>query len=249
MAKTPRNHFALNREVRFQLQPESGIMTEDMFSIMAVMDKAFKPLLGDVQRRLTCAECQREGKLGYFIVQAEVVLQSADTMICSQKQHSLSKGIRALLKKKENPFEMKHLLDVEKSALGLQPFESSQIKEDMLAGKLRGGEQIWIYHDSKTNPCNPIARFNRYAHVVIYVGTRESVHEVVHVGRAPLNRGLMKAKIRRQNIMDVIKPRELVFYGHKIPRFAESVNLREKIVERALACTKKESIVFDYHYR
>ena len=49
--------------------------------------------------------------------------------------------------------------------------------------------------------------------------------------------------------MEVIKPRDQVFLGHKIPRCEVSANLREKIVERALKCTEKPSIIFDYHYR
>ena len=144
---------------------------------------------------------------------------------------------------------MRNLLEVDKSTLGLQPFQASQIKKDMLSGKLPPGEQVWIFHDSETNPCNPVAIFNTYAHVVIYIGAHHGVHEVVHIGSAFLTKGLMKAKIRRQNVLDVIKPRDQVFLGHKIPRCAVSANLREKIVERALECTKKPSIVFDYHYR
>ena len=106
----------------------------------------------------------------------------------------------------ENPFEMKNLLAVDKSSLNLEAFEDSQIKRDMLSGDLKRGEQIWIYHNSETNPCNPVACINPYAHVVIYVGnTDDDIHEVVHISAAKITRGLMKAKIRRQNIMEVMK--------------------------------------------
>ena len=144
---------------------------------------------------------------------------------------------------------MKNLLDVDKSTLDLMPFEDSATMKDMLSGKLEPGQQIWIYHDSQTNPCNLIARFNTYAHVVIYIGERNQKHEVVHIACAPVTRGLMKAKIRRQDVMDVIKPRDQVFLGHKIPNCQETANLRKEIVRRALKCTEKPSIVFDYHYR
>ena len=77
----------------------------------------------------------------------------------------------------------------------------------------------------------------------------EDIHEVVHISRAPITRGLMKAKIRRQNIMEVIKPRDQIFLGHKIPDCVVSANLQDEIVRRALKCTEKPSIVFDYHYR
>ena len=106
----------------------------------------------------------------------------------------------------EHPFEMKNLLAVDKSSLNLEAFEDSQIKRDMLSGDLKPGEQIWIYHDSETNPCNPVACINPYAHVVIYVGKiDDDTHEVVHIKASPITRGLMKAKIRRQNIMEVIE--------------------------------------------
>ena len=83
-------------------------------------------------------------------------------------------------------YEMKNLLAEENSYLNL----------DMLSGQLKCGEQIWIYHDSETNPCNPVACMNPYAHVVIYIGKAGDIHEVVHISTAPLTRGLMKAKIR-----------------------------------------------------
>ena len=119
----------------------------------------------------------------------------------------------------------------------------------MLSGKLEPGEQIWIFHDHQTNPCNPVARFNKYAHVVIFIGETNGVHEVVHISSASWTRGPMKAKIRRQNVLEVIKPRDQVFLGHKIPNCEMSANLRKEIVTRANKCAAKPSIVFDYHYR
>ena len=144
---------------------------------------------------------------------------------------------------------MRNLLAVDRSSLNLEPFEESHIKTDMLSGQLERGEQIWILHDSQTDRYNPVACMNAYAHVVIYIGKTEDVHEVVHISSAPLTRGLLKAKIRRQNVMEVIKPRDHVFLGHKIPDCEVSANLREEIVRRAVKCTEKPSILFDYHYR
>ena len=73
----------------------------------------------------------------------------------------------------------------------------------------------------------------------------------------------MKAKIRRQEVLRVtkstdgepvirygaIKPNQMVFLGHKIEGCQFAANVREKIVERALKCAEKPSIVFDYDYR
>ena len=47
----------------------------------------------------------------------------------------------------------------------------------------------------------------------------------------------------------MIKPRDQIFLGHKIPHCAVSANVQEEIVKRALKCTEKPSIVFDYHYK
>ena len=54
---------------------------------------------------------------------------------------------------------------------------------------------------------------NKYAHVVKYTGLREAVkgketteiHEVVHVSKSSIVKGLMKAKIRRQEVLRVTK--------------------------------------------
>merc|ERR1719150_928209 len=107
-------------------------------------------------------------------------------MKCSETDHSLPEKLKANLRKKQKPFEMRNLLAVEKSELKLEPFESSKIRKDMLSGNLKCGEQIWIYHDAETNPCNPVACINPYAHVVIYVGSTEGIHEVVHISAAPI---------------------------------------------------------------
>ena len=74
------------------------------------------------------------------------------------------------MKKKQKPFELKNLLKDDKALAKRQAFEQSDIKKDMLSGKLEPGEQIWIYHDRRTNPCNPVAWVNKYAHVVVYIG-------------------------------------------------------------------------------
>ena len=223
-------------------------MTEDIFSILEKMDSAFQPHLGEVLRSISCKKCLEEGTPGYFDIQEGVKFYS-ETKKCSEAEHFLPQKLTGNMRKKQKPFEMKNLLAVEKSSLNLQPFRNSQIKEDMLSGNLKLGEQIWVYHDSVTNPWNPVAYLNKYAHVVIYVGKREGIHEVVHISAAPITRGLMKAKIRKQNIMEVIKPRDQIFLGHKIPDCVVSANLQDEIVRRALKCTEKPSIVFDYHYR
>ena len=240
--------FAISRGVKFHIQHREEELTEDIFSIAEDMDEAFRPHLPEVQRSMSCKKCLDLGRPGYFPVDEGFKLKT-NNQICSEKEHPFDNKLTALLRKKQEPFKMKNLVNVDKSTLDLMPFEDSAIMKDMLSGKLEPGQQIWIYHDSQTNPCNLIARFNTYAHVVIYIGERNQKHEVVHIACAPVTRGLMKAKIRRQDVLDVIKPRDQVFLGHKIPNCQETANLRKEIVRRALKCTEKPSIVFDYHYR
>ena len=163
-------------------------------------------------------------------------------------------------------FSLETLMAQKKSVLGLEPFKSSQIKKDMEEGILEPGHQIWIYHDSETDPWNPIARMNKYAHVVVYAGFQEEItgdqkteiHEIVHVSKSSIFKGIMKATIKRQEVLRVItapdkygaiKKKQMVFLGHKIEGCQFAANIREKIVERALKCAEKPSIVFDYDYR
>ena len=166
------------------------------------------------------------------------------------------------------PFELETLLQRERSSLGLEKFGMSQIKDKMLEESLEAGEQIWVYHNSQTDPCNPVARVNPYAHVLIYIGAkteeRTEIHEVVHMVMASLSKGPLKATIRRQTVLKVIKAKtgsmstikygvikanDHVFLGHKIESCQFAANIRQKIVERALKCAKKPSLIFDYDYR
>ena len=180
----------------------------------------------------------------------EHVLQLDNRKCTPNSEHSLDEKLVDLVKKKQKPFEMKNLLkEMRKPDLGLERFGESKIKRDMDRKELKPGAQIWVYHDGQSNPCNLVARWNAYAHVVIYIGEERGTHEVVHISKASWTRGLMKAKIRRQPVDDVIKPGDQVILGHRIPECQVSANLRDEIVRRAKKCTEKPSIVFDYHYR
>ena len=99
-----------------------------------------------------------------------------------------------------------------------------------------------------------MARFNPYAHVVIYIGPKEGegddleYHQVVHVRKAN-RKGLVMGKIRKEDITKVIKPHNFVFIGHGIEANQSSGNVEEKISESALKCARKPTIVFDYDHR
>ena len=170
---------------------------------------------------------------------------------------------------RRKPFELETLLQREKSSLGLEKFGRSKIKDKMLNGSLEAGEQIWVYHDRQTDPCNPVARVNPYAHCLIYIGAKTEdtteIHEVVHTDMASLAEGPLKATIRRQTVLkvigakstgsmpvikfDAIKASDHVFLGHEIESCQFAANIRQKIVDRALRCAEKPSLIFDYDYR
>ena len=82
--------FALNRGIKFHLQPTTGEMTEDVFSILEKMYAAFKPHLDEVQRSLACKECLQDGTPSYFPLQEGVKLDS-EIDKCSETEHSLPK--------------------------------------------------------------------------------------------------------------------------------------------------------------
>ena len=122
----------------------------------------------------------------------------------------------------------------------------------MLKGSLAKGEQVWIYHDAVINP-NLVAKINRYSHVVVYVGAREDkngdeIHDVVHVSKSNW-RGLIVAGISKVDINLVIKPNDMVFLGHKLKACQFAGNVRQKIAERAIACTEKPELLFAYDHR
>ena len=105
-------------------------------------------------------------------------------------------------------------------------------------------------HDKTTDPWNPVTWCNPYSHVVIYIGQKEGVHEVVHVAKAN-SHCLVMGKIVKEDIFDVIKPDEQVFLGHTHGSCRLIANLREKIAKRAKACVDPDrpTIIFDYDHR
>ena len=262
--------FSLDRSIKVYLTPIDKILDKTTFEILRTLDKVFSPNLGDVQRSLSCKECLKEGGKGFFGVKEGLTLMSETQPCRPNLLHDPNKSIIMMIKEAQQrkPFELETLLQREKSSLGLEKFGMSQIKDAMLEGSLEAGEQIWVYHNSQTDPCNPVARVNPYAHVLIYIGAktkeRTEIHEVVHMVMASLTKGPLKATICRQTVLKVIRAKtgsmstikygvikasDHVFLGHKIESCQFAANIRQKIVERALKCAMKPSLIFDYDYR
>ena len=85
---SPPMAFSLNRMVKIHLMPKTGEMTEEMFSILEEVDKAFSQSLADVhfKRRLACKKCQENRRTGWFPVEQGTHLVS-DTEMCSLHLH------------------------------------------------------------------------------------------------------------------------------------------------------------------
>ena len=85
---------------------------------------------------------------------------------------------------------------------GIQQMEKTPFRE--LEADLKVGDQIWIYRDGRSNPCNPIAVMMPYAHVAVFVGVEDGQKKVVHVTKASLMDGIMTATIKKDSINAVI---------------------------------------------
>ena len=156
--------YAIHRGIRFLLKPCEGPLRSASLEILAHLDEKFSTGLDDPQRSLICKTCLLEGNQGYFQLKEGLQLKSM-TALCS-RFHKLDKSLIDVVQTSLEPqeFQLKTLMETPKEELGLEPFGSSDIRKRLLAGQLPIGEQIWIYHDAQTNPWNPVARWNPYAH-------------------------------------------------------------------------------------
>jgi hypothetical protein len=247
--------FAVNRRIRVHLKPANGNLDKVVFEILLKIDAIFSDeICIDMNKHLMCKTCLVKGRPGYFDLEANMQLETP-TSRCSM-DHMLEKEFVEMMKDsfKMKPFKLESLMKMDEKSLKLEVFENSKIRTSMLQGKLPLGEQIWIRHTRDTDPNNPIARMNPYAHVVVYVGSRwlegREVHEVVHVDE-DYRSAFAMAYIARVDVDKVIKLDNTVFLGHKLQTCQFAGNLRDKIAERALACVdpKKKDIVFDYNHR
>ena len=214
--------FARHRVVRLHLLPKQGDLRTPVLEILSKVNEVVSTNLGSVRRLLSCKPCQLGGKPGFFELGEDLQLES-EYDECSELEHAPDEKKVLQLRKdfaREKPFKLASLMKMPKENLGLEQFQSSKIKKNMLRGHLSKGEQIWIHHDAESDPFNPVARMNPYAHVVVYVGPTEvdghKVHEVVHVSKKAMLCGFVKASIVKEDVMSVIQPHEKVFLGHKI---------------------------------
>lgn len=200
----------------------------------------------------------------YFELDEEFQLKKLS--ICSEKLHTPNEDLKRLLKTstgKKKPFSLGNLMSKNKKSLGLEEWKGSKIQSEILAGKFEQGRQIWIYHDAETEPWSRVggfkdlivffmARFNKYAHCIIYVGEEQeeetSVHKIVHIESYGFV-GWLRSTIEKRNIDDVIEDYNLVFDGHRIEDSQVSANSQKKIAERAIECADADpQIIFEYSH-
>ena len=249
--------FSIMRTIKIYLEPEKGTHSKESFEIFKKLDALFSPDLQGVQRSLACKDCQSQTptpKEGYFLIEEGIALSTENTRCSELAKHKVKPELVKMLNK---PFVLQSLID-QVQPEDLDMFCDSPIQEKLEKGDLEVGQQIWIFHSGQTDRWNCMARINPYAHVVVYVGSREEttsegdkkkVHEVVHVSKSWKCCSASKAKICREDLQKVIAPHNRVFLGHPRPGWQLSANASEAIARRALKCARKPTIRFDYDYK
>ena len=172
-----------------------------------------------IERFLPCPTCMLKGKDRYFSAVGPG-FEPHDEM---ERCHSL-KLIDGDFAGEDVFIEEKHGLDKKQKALigifeqeqvstlheflkdGIQTIEKTQFRE--LEGDLQIGDQIWIYRDRRTSPCNPVAFMMPYAHVAVYVGVDHGEKKVVHVEKASCLNGIITATIKKVPLGRVISPND-----------------------------------------
>jgi hypothetical protein len=80
--------FAVHRSIHLYIKPEKGCLSRSSMEILQNLDAKFSPALGTlpVHRRLTCTECQAQGRQGYLLLEQGMLLQPYAK--CSEMKHT-----------------------------------------------------------------------------------------------------------------------------------------------------------------
>ena len=174
-------------------------------------------------RFLPCPTCTPQGKDRYFFdvgpgfepLDPMEFCQSLnyedfddDDDDCEDEKHGIDEKQKSLIRR--NDLKVVTLHEFLKD--GIQKIEKRPFRE--LEGNLKVGDQIWIYRDRRSNPCNPVAVLMPYAHVAVYVGEEDGQKKVVHVTKSSIMNGIMTATIKKVSVNNVINPldRGIGFY-------------------------------------
>ena len=214
------------------------------FEAITNFEKILKETLGEVsgktddqeieklvERFLICWDCDQQEKDSHFSQINPGFQPNNDLEKCSQRLHHLSDNQKKLMKK--NPSDLNAFLRD-----GIKKFPKKPFKE--IRKDLKPGVQIFLYRK------NAISYLYPYAHVVVYVGKDEDEKQkVVHLTKASW---ILNSSIKKEDMDQVIKDEDEVFFGHEIPGFYHSINIRQKVIARANACAEEPPLLFDYDY-
>ena len=169
-----------------------------------------------ILRFLLCPTCVQRGKDRYFFDVGPGFAPFNEMDLCKNlneedsddeddenyidQRHSIDQKQMCLIQR-EGPKEVtlhEFLKDGIKQ-IGKRPFRE-------IENELQVGDQIWIYRDRSSNPCNPVAFLMPYAHVAVFVGIEDGQKKVVHVTKASFLDGIMTATIKKDPISNVINP-------------------------------------------
>jgi len=205
--------FAQHKGIRVYLRPEEEHLDTETFNPITLFDDIVKEVINkyndkkSIERWLVCDTCSMEKQEGYFD-DLDVNFRSINDMQKCTNGHQLKQKHKTI-----NPPEQFSLEGFLRDGIENIPKKSfKEVLQQIKAGNVKEGEQIWIYRDASTTCCNPVAVVMKYAHVVVYIGkhpTRDGIYEVVHVhkntGCCP---GILMGKIDRVDIETVIKPKD-----------------------------------------
>ena len=144
------------------------------------------------------------------------------------EKHGIDEKQKSLIRRNEQKVATLHefLKD------GIQKIEKRPFRE--LEGNLKVGDQIWIYRDRRSNPCNPVAVMMPYAHVAVYVGEEDGQKKVVHVTKASV--GIMTATIKKVSVNNVINPDDQGIGFHIKEHLAINTLFQFFLVTRSQLC-------------
>jgi hypothetical protein len=185
-----------------------------------------------LERSFICQECANNG-VNSFIHGIECGFRPKDTFQkCDRKSgktHEMNANQKSLVMRK-----------VDINALfagGIDKIPKYSIED--IRNKLKRGDQLFLWRENVFS--NTVMK---YAHVVVYIGEQQ----VVHVAKSS-GFHFLRSKFIKEHIDEVIEKDDKVSFGHQIPEFLYSINLRDKITERALACVEEPKLHFDYDYK
>ena len=204
------------QDICIYLEAMDNTLDFEHFKCIKIFDSFLVSLVKEegMQRFLPCPVCMVQGKDRYFF-EVGPGFEPLDSMeFCqslndqdledeesyNQPKHKIDEKQKSLIR--ENELKVVTLNEFLKD--GIQKIEKTAFRD--LDAALKVGDQIWIYRDRSSNPCNPVSALMPYAHVAVFVGLEDGQKKVIHVTKASICDGIMTATIKKDSIDTVIHP-------------------------------------------